>query len=107
MRYVLSSAVISAPGTYTYRQINQAGAEDWLHAGSFESCVGYPETILAFSLVFNRDIALSRKTIKMELGDEALVFRLTSRVVDLRQKGGVGLKTILENLEIGILKRER
>jgi len=106
VRYILNSAVITSPGIYTYEIISVGEMIRWLGNGRrCVSCIGYPETIEAFRIVTGIEIPLNRQTIKMEVGDEALVFRLTSRVADPTQKGGVGLDIILKNLEVGILKR--
>lgn len=106
MKYILNSAVVTTFGTYRYVPLTVDEAKAWLVAGPEPlSCVGYKETILAFALVLGREIIENRQTVKMQPGDEALVFRLTSRVADPTQKGGVGLQTILDNLEIGLLTR--
>ena len=105
MRYILNSAVITGPGLFAYRLLTQQEARDWLEIGPATSCIGYEETCLAFERVFHQRLLLNRQTITLAAGDEALVFRLTSRVADPRQKGAVSIDTILAHLEVGLLSR--
>lgn len=56
------------------------------------------------------EIAVDRRTIQMQPGDEALVFRLalppgTPRI-DPRDKGALGRALIAGHYELGILRRE-
>ena len=44
-------------------------------------------------------IPTNRKLIKMEIGGEALVFRLTRRVQDIEDKRKVGVNVIFEELQ--------
>lgn len=45
MRYVLNSAVLTAPGRYEYRLLSPAAARDWLRQGPVVSRVGYEATL--------------------------------------------------------------
>lgn len=109
MRYILNSAVITAPGTYEYKHITPAEALTWLHeGGDWESCIGYMETAQALSFIAKTTIPVSRKVITMLEGDEALVFRLVFPQgfrPDPTQKGSMGMEFILAHCEIGILRR--
>lgn len=107
MKYILNSAVITAPGLFEYKLITLAEAVDWLHAGEWESTVGYPETAGALQRISGIVIPVCRRTIVMQVGDEAIVFRLVfpqGYRPDPAQKGTMGLKFILENCEIGLLR---
>ena len=108
MKYVLNSAVITAPGTYEYKRITSVEAQLWLQAGGWESCIGYAETAEALSRIAGISVPVSRKVITMRAEDEALVFRLVfpqGYRPDPAQKGSMGLGFILANCEIGILRR--
>lgn len=108
MRYLLNSAVITAPGTYEYSLIPKEQAQDWLVSEfPVENSIGYDETIQAFNLMFGMGFVTNRKNIRMEAGDEAIVFRLTGRVSDWQGKGKMGLDFVLENCEIGLLMRTK
>lgn len=105
MRYIVNSAVITSPGVYEYRLISIEEAKEWLSKGPFISTIGYQETADVLHKLTGYPIEVNRKMIKMEVGDEALVFRLTIRLDDVRLKGEVGEDFILQNCEIGLLKR--
>ncbi len=104
MRYILNSAVITSPGTYRYRLLSVEEAKRWLEGG-FYSTIGYEETADAFERIFGVRPEVRRELIKMNPGDEALVFRLTKRLGDVSVKGHIGTEEVLANLEIGLLER--
>ena len=108
-RYILNSAVITASGTYTYRKVSVTGAQDWIARGPFESAIGYEETAEIASEVLEVRVSMNRTTIRMEAGDEALVFRLAlppgERRIDPALKGKARRQYIVQHLEIGILER--
>lgn len=106
MRYILNSAVITTPGKYEYKLITLDEAKEWLSRGEFESTLGYRETAEALSLLTGIEIPVNRKMVQFQSGDEALVFRLTCRLDSPELKGKVGVDFILNNCEIGILKKE-
>lgn len=110
MKYLLNSAVITAPGTYEYKLIRPENIKNWipLLESEYESCIGYPETAMALAKIASINVPVNRKTIVMQAGDEALVFRLVfpqGYRPDPSQKGNMGIDFILANCEIGILKR--
>lgn len=107
-KYILNSAVITAPGTFEYKHITAAEALTWLHEGDWESTIGYPETAMALAKIASTEIPVCRKTIVMQPNDEALVFRLVfpqGYRPDPAQKGSMGQEFILKNSEIGVLRR--
>jgi len=87
MRYILNSAVLTAPGTYQYRLIGAEEAREWALAGPFVSRVGYAETAQFIRDLTGVEPELSREESKMEPGDEALVVRLKYRLRDPKVKG--------------------
>ncbi len=104
-KYILNSAVITSPGIYEYRLISADEARNWLTRGPFESTLGYIETAEALSQLLGHPVGVNRRMVKMDQGDEALVFRLTCRLDDPRLKGKVGVEFISQNCEIGLLTR--
>ena len=107
MRYLLNSAVITAPGRYDYRLVSNAEARQWFAAGAVTSTIGYQETADALALLLQAPVAMDRRTITMQPGDEALVFRLafptgTPRI-DPRDKGELGRAVLAGYYELGIL----
>ena len=105
MKYILNSAVVTTPGVYEYRLIDIEEAKKWLAEGGWESTIGYDETAKALSSLTGYNIPVCRKLVKLKAGDECLVFRLTIRLTDPRLKGKLSEKFVLENCEIGILKK--
>lgn len=107
MKYILNSAVITAPGAYEYHHISAEEARAFLDDGDFISTIGYPETAEALSTLINLPIHVNRKIIKMQPGDQALVFRLTCRVgadrLAIASKGTFTPEFVLANCEIGLL----
>ena len=109
MKHILSSAVVTAPGDYTYRLISVDAAEQWLRDRDWHSSIGYRETAEALSELTSIEVPYDRRTITMRPGDEALVFRLAlppgSRRIEPLAKSGLGRQYILANCEIGLLRR--
>ena len=105
-RYILNSAVITTPGTYSYEKLTLFEAKKWLEKGEFYATIGYRETCDAFEQVFGIRIEPNRQQIYMDCGDEALVFRLTTRLNNPDLKGEKGIEFIMANIEIGLLKKQ-
>ena len=109
MRYILNSAVITAPGRYDYRLLSLPDARRWIEAGPYRSTIRYPDTAFALASLLGRDVEARNETITMQPGDEALVFRLVfppgAGRVEPGSKGRLIRAYILENCEIGLLRR--
>lgn len=108
MKYILNSAVITAPGEYSYRLITPEQAREWARE-AFTSTVGYEETAAALSVLLGCDVAVNRVMIQMQPGDEALVFRLalppgTPRI-NPQDKGRILQALESQHFEIGLLRR--
>lgn len=106
-RCVFNSAVITAPGLYQYFLINEADARAWLKQGPFDSYLGYQETADALEALTGVRAVVSRASVKMQPGDEALVFRLVLPVrVHPQSKGRLTPEFIIAHCEIGLLVRK-
>lgn len=108
MKYILNSAVVTTPGRYSYRLVSVQEAKVWL-----DSCdplplstMGYQETADAFEAITGYKFPVNRFMVQMQTGDEALIFRLTCRLSDPTCKGKMSMDFILQNSEIGILRKE-
>jgi len=109
-KYLLNSAVITAPGVYEYRLITPRQAREWYGNGAgVVSTIGYEETASALSYLLGSPVAVNRVTIKMYRGDEALVFRLVlppgSPRIDPKDKGQIMQHVNAGNWELGLLKK--
>lgn len=109
MKYLLNSAVITAPGLYRYSHCGVESATRWLREGHWVSTIGYPETAAALEALTGVRVPTDRRVIAMEPNDEALVFRLMlppgSARVAPGAKGALGRDFILQHCELGYLKR--
>jgi hypothetical protein len=110
MRYLLNSAVLTAPGRWLYRLVTPDEARAWYAAGLVVSTIGYAETAEALGQILGMDVPVDRRTIRMEPGDEALVFRLVlppgSPRIAPGDKGALGRALLAKHYELGILRRE-
>ena len=109
MRYILNSAVITAPGDYRYRLLTTEEAREWAEGGPWISTVGYEQTAEALSLLLGQPVPVDRRVIVMVPGDEALVFRLvfppgTPRI-DPADKGRLREEVLAGHFELGLLMR--
>lgn len=109
MRYLLNSAVITAPGDYRYEIATPEVARAWFNAGPVQSTIGYEQTAEALSQVLGSPVEVNRATIQMEPGDTALVFRLvfppgTPRI-DPADKGRLQEAVLAGQFELGLLVR--
>jgi hypothetical protein len=110
MKYILNSAVITAPGVYSYRLTTPEEAREWYGSGEgVFSTIGYPETAEALSLMLGKSIKAIRITIEMQPGDSALVFRLVlppgSPRIDPKDKGQIISHIQAGHWELGLLRR--
>lgn len=108
VKYILNSAVITAPGSYSYQIITADEARQWANGG-FISTVGYEETAAALSELLGVEVPVDRRTVQMQPHDEALVFRLafppgTPRI-DPKDKGALGRAVLAGHYELGLLVR--
>ena len=108
-KYILNSAVLTAPGSYHYRLVSVAEAKRWLDAGGWKSTIGYEQTAEALSALTGVQVPVDRVSIEMEPGDEALVFRLkfppgTPRIAP-GDKGRLKQLLLGGHWELGIIQR--
>lgn len=112
MRYLLNSAVLTAPGTYRYRLVNPSEAWTWAHAGPWLSTIGYAATAEMLSDLLGLPVAVNSVPCTMQVGDEAMVCRLApGQRLDRRLKGGEEGRRWAEaqfgagKFELGVLTR--
>jgi hypothetical protein len=110
MRYLLNSAVLTAPGQYNYRLISVETARAWYLQAPVVSTIGYEQTAEALSDLLGEPVPVNRQTIVMAPGDEALVFRLVfppgSPRIAPSDKGALSAAVMAGNFEIGLLSRD-
>lgn len=108
-RYLLNSAVITAPGRYDYRLISAEEARAWASSAPWTSAIGYEQTAQALTILLGQQVSENRTVLVMQPGDEALVFRLaflpgTPRI-DPQDKGRLAQEVLGGHFELGLLTR--
>lgn len=127
MKYLLNSAVLTTFGTWTYTPIHPDDARVWFgshalrepegacHCGYHppQSTIGYAETANALALLLGisaAEVPVNRVQIRMDVGDEALVFRLGlppgSPRIDPHDKGQMMSHITRGHWELGLLVRQ-
>ncbi len=77
-KYILNTPVLTNYGVYRFEQLSLDQAKA-LAQGAF-SAVGHKGAAEALSALLEIKIRTNRVTVKMDVGDEALVFRLLRRL---------------------------
>jgi hypothetical protein len=109
-KYILNSAVLTSFGLFFYTAITPEEAREWYADGvDVVSTIGYEETAQALSQLLGRPVPVNRVTIKMESGDEALVFRLVlppgSPRIAPQDKGAIASHVQAGHWELGLLRK--
>lgn len=102
-RYVINNAVLTEPGTYSYRLLDTDAAKRWLDR-PFHSRLRYDATSEAIERVTGVRCPVDRTPVRMYPGDEALVFRLRVNMARLERRD-LTAEFIVNNAEIGLLRR--
>ena len=102
MIYILNTPILTEYGEYDFHRISIDDVKTILIDG-FTSAVGHEGTASFMSRIFGIAIPLNRTAIKMQFGDEAIVFRLLARLPE----GTILSEEDLTKVpyEIGILRR--
>jgi hypothetical protein len=102
-RYILNSPVLTDYGVYQYTQLTLDQARAWVRRGPFESAVGHEPTARFLSRLLGVTVLARRVAIKMQPGDEALVFRVLGRLPEGRVLSETELPLV--QYEFGLLRR--
>lgn len=88
-RYALNSEVLTAPGRYDFRLLTVADARSWWIRGPVAVRIGNAEVCGALACALDIPCpAADRRIIRMEPGDEALVYRFVQPSPDARCPAG-------------------
>lgn len=105
MRYVMNSPVLSAFGDYTYRELTIDEAQAWLDEDTYRPKIQYKKTVDLFNMAFDgHTIIVDPRWIRMNAGDEALVFRENRRLRRQEKQDGLTKDAIVKIARIGLLK---
>ena len=104
MLYVLNTPILTDYGIYKFTKISLQTAKNQLKKKKFISAIGHEATAKLLTSVLEITIPFNRQAITMDIGDEAIVFRLLHRMPE-----GKVIKTLEEleeiECEFGYLKR--
>lgn len=102
MLYVLNAPILTDYGTFKFSQISVEEAKKMLENG-FTSAVGHQSTAELLTSIFEILIPMNRISIKMNIGDRAIIFRLLTRL----EEGKVLTTKEIKELpyEFGLLER--
>lgn len=78
MRYLLNSPVLTDYGCYSFEPLALADAQAMARTG-LASAVGHAATACYLSARLGVPVSEARRSVRMDPGDEALVFRLLQR----------------------------
>lgn len=103
MRYIVNSPCLKTPGLYEYRALSPDDAREWLQAAPFISTIRFSETARLLERWSGASVPLSKQTIILRAGDEALVFRLVDQSVT-PPAGELTPEFLAAHCEIGLLR---
>jgi hypothetical protein len=75
-KYLLNSAVLTSFGTWEYKPMTPEEARLWYDPEKTISTIGYEETAAVLTEILGHPVVVNKINARMEVGDEALVFRL-------------------------------
>ncbi|MBK7219784.1 MAG: DUF1874 domain-containing protein [Saprospiraceae bacterium] len=101
--YILNSPVIEGNGDYKYQIIDINKAKSFIKNKQFTSAIGYESTAEILSTILELEIPYNRIQIKLNKGDQCLVFRIKDRVEKDRKLTKDEIKCL--ETELGILTK--
>ena len=103
MLYILNSPILTNYGKYKFERITIEEAKKLLSIQKWISAVGHEATAQFLTLLLGINIPFNRVSISMTKGDQALVFRLKTRLPEGRVLTIEEMKNI--DYEIGLLQK--
>jgi hypothetical protein len=102
MLYLLNTPILTAHGTWVFTPLALDDAKAMLQQG-WQSAIGHQGTAELLSALLATEIPMNRVSITMQTGDEAVIFRVKTRLPE----GQVLSREEIENLdyEFGLLKK--
>ena len=104
-RYVMSSAVLTGPGTFEYALIDTERAREWLRVHAYTSALRFVQSADALALLTGEHVPVSREFCELAVGDEALVYRLKVPMSTVSSSQLQRIDYVTRNSELGLLRR--
>ncbi len=108
-KYILNSAVMTTFGIWHYVRLNREQAHIWASTGDPISTVGYEQTAQELEQIIEIPVAVDRRVVVLEPGDQALVFRLVfppnSPRINPEDKGKLSAAILAGHYELGLITR--
>ena len=101
--YLLNSPVLPNHGTFKFMLMDHNDAIRMLRTNSSVSAIGHEATAKMLSKLWAMDIPVNRTQIHMDIGDQAIIFRLQTRLPEGMVLNEYELSKI--SYELGLLER--
>lgn len=80
--YLLNTPVLTNYGTFKFEPIGLKEIKTLLEQTQFISAIGHQGAADFLSILFEREIPMNRISVQMQQGDQAIVLRLKSRMLE-------------------------
>ena len=94
--YILNAAVVTNYGIFRYTKISLEETQGLLSMGNYVCAIGHDSTAKLFSQITNHEVEPNRVQVKMNKGDNAIVFWASKRLPE-----GYVVETVEELQQIG------
>lgn len=96
-KYIMSSAVITGPGTYKMELIDKERVRQELVENRYISTIDKFNLVSAFNMAISPEtpIIMNRMYVKMNVNDKAIIFKLKRKITD--DMNGADLKNFIRN----------
>jgi hypothetical protein len=102
--YIVNSPIIDGSGIYDYKTITMEEAMQFIEGKKFESAIGFESTAEVLSALLKTEVKYNRIQIKLQDGDQCLVFRLKDRIEEGKFYSAEELLKL--NKEFGIITKK-
>jgi hypothetical protein len=96
-KYIMSSPILTNPGTYKMELIDKERVRQELIEYKYISTIDKFSLVAAFNTAINpeKHITMNRMFVKMNVRDKAIIFRLKRKITD--DMNGPNLKSFIKN----------
>jgi len=80
MNWLMNTSIVPNPGTFEVKEISPDEAESFVQAGGWQSAIGHQGTADVLTGLLGVPVPVNRVQATMDKGDQALVFKLATRL---------------------------